>query len=69
MKDFFKFGGKLSSQQSFLISIIGFISIISLWQIGCIVSGVSSTILPSPLDIIKSFGKLYNDYNLMTNIW
>jgi NitT/TauT family transport system permease protein len=69
MKDFFKFGGQLNSKQSFLIAVIGSFLILAIWQLGCMISGVSPTILPAPSDIIKSFGTLYSDYNLLTNAW
>ena len=69
MKNFFKLGENLTKLQNNILSLVGFIFIILLWQTVVQFGGISNTIFPSPFRVVTSLFELYNDYNLVGNTW
>jgi len=69
MKNFFKLGESLTNLQNNILSLVGFIFIILLWQIVIQFGSISNTIFPSPFRVVSSLFELYNDYNLVGNTW
>jgi NitT/TauT family transport system permease protein len=67
-KELFKMGGIVSSTTSIVISILGFIVLLSGWYL-LTLSGniIPAKILPNPIDVIKSYGILLTDYDLLGN--
>ena len=70
-KKLFKFGGEsdFGFSQNLLISVIGFTLIILGWHFISAFEIIPTKILPDPFKVIKSFGTLYNDFNLLPNTW
>jgi NitT/TauT family transport system permease protein len=64
----FKIEGEITNKQSVLISIIGFVLLISVWQIATIHGNISGAILPSPWKVVLAFGQLIHN-NLLGNAW
>ena len=67
MESLFELRGKLSSETSTMISIIGLVSMIGVWQIVCSMGFVNAGILPSPMNVLSSFKELYYDDALVIN--
>ena len=67
-KELFKMGGTISSTTSLIISILGFIVLISGWYFLTLNGNIiPAKILPNPIDVIKSYGILLADYDLVGN--
>jgi len=64
----FKIESEITSKQSTIIGIVGFILLMSIWQLISMYGHISASILPSPLMVIKSFVDLFNN-NLIGNAW
>jgi len=69
MKNLFKFGESLNNRQNIILSTIGFVIIILLWESIVRFGGISNTIFPSPFKVVSSIIELYNNYNLTGNTW
>ena len=69
MSDLFKLGGSLTKSQDNILSLVGFVFIIMLWQAVIQIGGVSNTIFPSPFRVITAMIELIKDYNLLGNLW
>lgn len=67
MKNLFKFGETLSRTQNNILSSIGFVLIILLWEAIVTFGGISNTIFPSPFRVISSMYELLTQYNLLGN--
>ena len=64
-----KIEGEISKRQSLLISVIGLVLLILVWQVVSSTGAVTSSILPSPLSVLYSFVELYREYDLVGNAW
>lgn len=69
MTSFFKIEGEISPKTSIMISIIGFIFLITVWQLFTVLGNVSPTILPSPHKVLISFNNLLGNESLLSNMW
>ena len=69
MKDLFKLGETLTKTQNRILSTIGFIFIIIMWEIIVKFGGISNTIFPSPFKVVSSMFELLTNYNLLGNTW
>lgn len=67
---YLKFGGEISSKESKIIGIIGAMVLLLLWHL-CTNSGnfISPGILPSPFKVVEAIPTLFNDYDLVGNIF
>lgn len=68
MKKLFELRGDLDNKTKVMIQVIGFISLIGLWQIICSVFHVPKGILPSPLAVITSYKELLMEDKLVDNL-
>jgi NitT/TauT family transport system permease protein len=70
MKELFKMGGSVSKTTSTVISLVGLVILLLVWYLltlrGVI---IPNKILPNPVNVIKSYGDLFTDYNLAGNTW
>jgi len=57
----FQIEGDITKKQSTIIGIVGFILLMTLWQVVTTYGNISSSILPSPLAVIASLGPLYEN--------
>jgi NitT/TauT family transport system permease protein len=64
----FRIEGEITSSQSTIISIVGFVLLVSLWQVITSFGHISGSILPSPLKVVTAFGDLFTN-NLLGNAW
>jgi len=70
MNELFKMGGRTDyGKWTPIISGIGVILIIFLWWLESMAEIIPTKVFPGPLEIIKSFGVLFKDYNLVSNMW
>lgn len=63
----FQIEGDITKKESFIISIIGFVLLMSTWQLVTTYGNISSSILPSPWAVLLSLGDLWKA-NLMGNM-
>ena len=64
----FKIEGEVTNTQSAIIGIVGFVLLISIWQLATMYAHISGSILPSPFKVITAFGELFKN-NLLGNAW
>ena len=64
----FKIEGEITTKQSTIISIIGFVLLVSIWQLVTTYGHISGSILPSPLRVAHAFSDLFAA-NLVGNAW
>ena len=57
----FQIEGDITKKQSTIIGIVGFVLLMTLWQVITTYGSISGSILPSPLAVIKSLGSLYEN--------
>lgn len=62
-----KMGYVVDKKTQSIINIIGTVLIVLCWHIATSTGSISSTILPKPIDVLKSFGELYNNYDIFSN--
>lgn len=62
----FQIEGTISKTQSTIIGILGFVLLISFWSLVTKYGLVSGSVLPSPIEVVKSFGYLLK-HNLLGN--
>jgi NitT/TauT family transport system permease protein len=62
----FQIEGDVSSKQSTIIGIVGFVLLLLLWYLASAYGKIANSILPSPLAVITSFGDLFKG-NLIGN--
>jgi NitT/TauT family transport system permease protein len=67
MKNLFKMGHILSHKNALLIEISGLIFFIALWFFLTRYGAIPSSILPNPVNVIKSFVPLYTDNSIIHN--
>jgi NitT/TauT family transport system permease protein len=65
----FKIEGEITNRQSTIIGIVGFILLMSMWQLVTMSGSISASILPSPGRVVTAFGDLYKNSNLVGNAW
>lgn len=68
MKKLFELRGDLDHKTKVMIQVVGFITLIGLWQLICSVFHVPKGILPSPLSVITSFNELLTEDKLIDNL-
>lgn len=64
---FFELRGQLDKKTSTIISILGFILFISLWQTMSILKMVPESLLPSPMSVLTSYKSLHFEDQLVRN--
>lgn len=70
MKELFKMGGETNfGKLTPIISAIGIILILFLWWLEARLEIIPTKIFPGPIEVIKSFGILVSEYNLVENAW
>ncbi len=62
----FQIEGETSNKRSAIIGTIGFLLLMFLWYITSTSGTISTSILPSPVDVLKAFGNLFQ-LNLISN--
>lgn len=70
-KNLFKMGGDSSFNKLslLLITIIGFSVIIGIWYLVTYLQIIPTKVLPNPIDVIRSYGRLITEYNMFGNAW
>lgn len=70
-KNLFKMGGDSSFNKLslLLITIIGFSVIIGIWYLVTYLQIIPTKVLPNPIDVIGSYGRLITEYNMFGNAW
>jgi NitT/TauT family transport system permease protein len=69
MKDLFKLGENLTGKKDKFFLVVGFIFIITVWQMIVTIGGITNTIFPSPISVVLALIELFKDYNLLGNTW
>lgn len=70
MKELFKMGGKTDyGKLTPIISATGIILIIFLWWLEAKLGIIPTKLFPGPIEVVRSFGVLVSDYNLVANSW
>lgn len=70
MKELFKMGGKTDyGKLTPIISATGIILIIFLWWLEAKLGIIPTKLFPGPIEVVRSFGVLISDYNLVANSW
>jgi len=64
----FRIEGEITNRQSTIIGIVGFVLLMSIWQLATMYGNISGSILPSPTKVLMAFGDLF-ERNLLTNAW
>ena len=67
IKKLFKFAGDIDKKTASAVNILGWVLLIFLWWLVPTLGWVKSTILPSPLDVLKCFKTLFVERNLLYN--
>jgi NitT/TauT family transport system permease protein len=67
--DLFKIDGEINKKTSLIIMFGGFVFLTMFWYIITVFGGISSTLLPSPIEVIKSFKILLLKNDLLSNMW
>lgn len=67
LKLLFKFEGEVDSRTRIIIQFVGWIFLLFLWELLPTLEIINSRVLPSPIDVAKSYGELIRDYNLLGN--
>jgi len=65
----FKIESTITSKQSIIISILGFVMLMTLWQLEILYGGISHSIVPPPMRVLQGYGELYATGTLLTNAW
>ena len=63
MKSLFKLGEDLTKLQSYILTSIGFVFIILIWQAVVQFGGIPNSVFPSPFKVLTAIPELYNNYN------
>ncbi len=70
MKGLFKFGGSSDfGKLTPIISAIGILILLGLWWLEARFEVIPTKILPGPLDVLGSYGKLVTEDSLFGNLW
>lgn len=70
MKELFKMGGSVDKMTSTVISLIGLVILLVLWYLLTVTGDIiPHKILPNPVSVLKSYGELFTDYELLSNAW
>lgn len=68
MRNLFKIGGEVSPTLAFFISLIGWALFLFVWWLLPTMGWVNPFIIPSPIDVAKSFSTLVSEKELFTNM-
>jgi len=70
MKELFKMGGSIDKMTSTIIAVVGLIILLISWYFLTLTGEIiPHKILPNPVNVIKSYGELFTDYELLPNVW
>jgi NitT/TauT family transport system permease protein len=70
VKELFKMGGSVDKMTSTVISLIGLVILLVLWYLLTVTGDIiPHKILPNPVSVLKSYGELFTDYELLSNAW
>lgn len=64
----FQIEGETNDKRSTIIGLIGFILILTIWHLYTAYGNIPKSILPTPVDVVKSFGDLFQA-RLIWNAW
>lgn len=67
LKQLFRFAGEVDDRTALIINISGWVLLLFLWWLIPTLGWIKPTILPSPIDVIKSFPTLFGERNLLYN--
>ena len=63
-------GGSVDKKTSAIIALIGLVVLLTVWYFLTLTGEIiPNKILPNPVKVILSYGELYTDYDLSTNVW
>lgn len=68
MKNMFSIGGEVTPTVGFLISIMGWLLFLFVWWLLPTMGWVNPSIIPSPIEVIKSFAVLFSEKSLLANM-
>jgi NitT/TauT family transport system permease protein len=70
MNELFKMGGKTDyGKLTPIISFVGVVLIILLWFLESRLEIIPTKVFPGPVEVVRAFGTLYTDHQLMANMW
>ena len=70
MRNLFKPGGSVDKTTSLVIAVIGLVIILLLWYFITLTGEIiPNKILPNPVKVLKSYGGLFFEYDLLSNVW
>ncbi len=67
IKELFKFGGEVDSKTAATINILGWLLLLFLWWLIPTMGWITERILPSPIDVVKSYETLFVERHLLYN--
>jgi len=67
VKGYFDLRGELSLRDKKILSIVGTFGMVALWQLIVTITGVSSSIFPSPIQVLMSFKELHFEDAIVKN--
>ena len=63
-------GGSVDKKTSAIIALIGLVVLLAVWYFLTLTGEIiPNKILPNPVKVILSYGELYTNYDLFTNMW
>ncbi|MBP5458442.1 MAG: hypothetical protein J6Y37_18275 [Paludibacteraceae bacterium] len=71
LKRLLRFGGEndFGFLGNLIVSVVGFMLIISAWHVEAVYGLIPTNILPDPFNVVRSYVPLLNDYNMIPNAW
>ncbi len=70
MNELFKPGGSVSKTTSTVIAAIGLVILLAVWYFLTLTGEIiPNKILPNPVNVLKSYGELFSEYDLSSNVW
>lgn len=67
VKKLFQFAGEVDKRTELVLNIAGWVLLFLIWWLVTTMGWIKSTILPSPIDVIKCFKTLFVERNLLFN--
>jgi len=67
IRKLFRFAGEVDHKTALAVNILGWVLLLFLWWLIPTMGWIKSTILPSPIDVIKCFKTLFVERNLLYN--
>lgn len=68
MKKLFKLRGELTKTESATVQILGLFALLAIWHFSIALFNIPRGILPTPLEVLNSFGELFQSDNLVDNL-